>query len=202
MWNITRKGHFRPDGNYLLIVNYHPWYLRSNNYIIINVPNVIMLLTLSVKNSLIIHEPDSLSIWPLADVILGSPKFNFSASFVNSQLFCLPPVGILNQVMFIDHCLFILVLKSPDGEWPITYKKHTDKTSLAWALYPNKTLLVSILYIKNTDKHNLFFLYANIFYCLYYPSNLFCNARNFQNCGIFNNYSMSARWLWDVIVHH
>ena len=23
--------------------------------------------------------------------------------------------------MFIYHCLFALVLKSPDGEWPITY---------------------------------------------------------------------------------
>ena len=36
--------------------------------------------------------------------------------------------------------------------------------------------------------------------CLYYPSNLFRNARNFQNWGIFYNYSMSARWIWDVIV--
>ena len=34
---------------------------------------------------------------------------------------CLPPVGILNQVMFIYHYLFTLVLKSPNGEWPITY---------------------------------------------------------------------------------
>ena len=24
-------------------------------------------------------------------------------------------------------------------------------------------------------------------YCLYYPSNLFCNARNFQNWGIFSD---------------
>ena len=40
---------------------------------------------------------------------------------VNSQLVCLPPVGILNQVMFIYLYLFTLVLKSPDGEWPITY---------------------------------------------------------------------------------
>ena len=31
-------------------------------------------------------------------------------------------------------------------------------------------------------------------YCLYYPSNLFRNARSFENWGIFNNYSMSARW--------
>ena len=34
---------------------------------------------------------------------------------------CLPPVGILNQVMFIYHYLFALVLKSPDEEWPNTY---------------------------------------------------------------------------------
>ena len=30
--------------------------------------------------------------------------------------------------------------------------QNTDKTSRAWALYPDKTLLVNILYIKNTDK--------------------------------------------------
>ena len=59
-----------------------------------------------------------------SDVILGSPEFNFSATFVNSQLACLPPVRILSLVMFIwifiYHCLFTLVLKSPNGEWPIT----------------------------------------------------------------------------------
>ena len=33
-------------------------------------------------------------------------------------------------------------------------------------------------------------------YCLYYPSNLFRNARNFQNWGIYNNYSMSSSWIW------
>ena len=62
--------------------------------------------------------------WPPADVVPGSPEFNFSATLANSQLVCLPPVGILNLVMFnwilIYHCLFALVLKSPDGEWPIT----------------------------------------------------------------------------------
>ena len=54
-----------------------------------------------------------------------SVAFNFSATLVNSQLVCLPPVGILNLIMFISifiyHCLFTLVLKSPNGEWPITY---------------------------------------------------------------------------------
>ena len=32
-------------------------------------------------------------------------------------------------------------------------------------------------------------------YCLYYPSNLFRNARGFENWGIFNNYSPKWRWL-------
>ena len=32
-------------------------------------------------------------------------------------------------------------------------------------------------------------------YCLYYPSNLLRNARSFENWGIFNNYSMSERWI-------
>ena len=47
------------------------------------------------------------------------------AMLVNSQLICLPPVEILNLIMFISificHCLFMLVLKSPKGEWPIRY---------------------------------------------------------------------------------
>ena len=34
----------------------------------------------------------------------------------------------------------------------LTAYQNTDKASRAWALYPDKTLLVSILYIKNTDK--------------------------------------------------
>ena len=56
-----------------------------------------------------VRAPDSKSVGrgvqipflPLTDVVLGSPEFNLSATLVNSQLVCLPPVGILNLVMFI-----------------------------------------------------------------------------------------------------
>ena len=67
----------------------------------------------------------------LADVVLGSPQFNFSATLVNSQLFCLPSVGILNLVMFIYPYLFTLVLESPDGKCQITYPFliHSKRTS-------------------------------------------------------------------------
>ena len=34
------------------------------------------------------------------DLFLGSPEFNSLATFVNSQLVCLRPVGIFNNVMF------------------------------------------------------------------------------------------------------
>ena len=34
----------------------------------------------------------------------------------------------------------------------LTAYQNTDQTTRAWALYPDKTPLVSILYIKNTDK--------------------------------------------------
>ena len=40
-------------------------------------------------------------------VVLGSPEFNLSATLVNSQLVCLPPVGILNTsyvYLNIFHC--------------------------------------------------------------------------------------------------
>ena len=33
-------------------------------------------------------------------------------------------------------------------------------------------------------------------YCLCYSSNLFRNARSFENWGISNNYSMSPSWIW------
>ena len=39
--------------------------------------------------------------WPLADVVLGSPEFNFSAMRVSSQVVCLPPAGIFKLVTFI-----------------------------------------------------------------------------------------------------
>ena len=32
-------------------------------------------------------------------------------------------------------------------------------------------------------------------YCVSYTSNLLRNAHSFENWGIFNNYSMSARWI-------
>ena len=32
-------------------------------------------------------------------------------------------------------------------------------------------------------------------YCLYYPSNLFRNARSFETWGIYNDYFMSPRWI-------
>ena len=76
-----------------------------------------------------VRAPDLKSVGcgfkPLGDTFLGSTEFNFLAMLRNSQLLCLPSVEILNLVMFISifiyHCLFTLVLKSPDGEWPITY---------------------------------------------------------------------------------
>ena len=34
----------------------------------------------------------------------------------------------------------------------LTAYQNTDKASHAWALYPDETLLISILYIKNTSK--------------------------------------------------
>ena len=71
--------------------------------------------------------------WPPADVVLGSPEFNFSSTLVNSQLVCLTPVGILNLVMFIYHYLFILVLKNPSGEWHLHI--YTVKSQLVSSIY-------------------------------------------------------------------
>ena len=40
------------------------------------------------------------------DLFLGSPEFKSSATLVNSQLVCLQPVGILNNVIFSLNYLF------------------------------------------------------------------------------------------------
>ena len=42
------------------------------------------------------------------DLFLGSPEFKSSAMLVNSQLVCVGPVGILNNVMFNLNFLFQL----------------------------------------------------------------------------------------------
>ena len=42
------------------------------------------------------------------DLLLGSPEFKSSVTLVNSQLVCLRPVGILNNVMFSLKYLFQL----------------------------------------------------------------------------------------------
>ena len=42
------------------------------------------------------------------DLFLGTPEFKSSATLVNSQLICLLPVGILNNVIFNLSCLFKL----------------------------------------------------------------------------------------------
>ena len=44
----------------------------------------------------------------LLNLFLGSPEFKSSAMLVNSQLVCLRPVGILNNVMFSLNYLFQL----------------------------------------------------------------------------------------------
>ena len=40
----------------------------------------------------------------------------------------------------------------------LTAYQNTDKTAMAWALYPEKTFPVNILYTNNTGKANLVFL--------------------------------------------
>ena len=42
-----RKGNFRPDGKYMLIINYHLLYHRLKIILSTLVPDVVMLLTLN-----------------------------------------------------------------------------------------------------------------------------------------------------------
>ena len=42
--------------------------------------------------------------------ILGCPEFKSSTMFVNCQLVCLRPVGVVNPVMFYLKYLFLIIL--------------------------------------------------------------------------------------------
>ena len=45
------------------------------------------------------------------DLFLGSPEFKSSTTLANSQLVCLRPVGILDNVMFSLNYLFQLLAR-------------------------------------------------------------------------------------------
>ena len=45
----------------------------------------------------------------------------------------------------------------------LTAYQNVDKTTRAWVLHPDKTVLVNILYIKILIRHIIFFFYVNIF---------------------------------------
>jgi len=50
-------------------------------------------------------------------LFLGRPQFNSSATFVNIQLVCLLPVGILNHVIHV-HLDYLFHHLFPDPEKP------------------------------------------------------------------------------------
>ena len=49
--------------------------------------------------------------------------------------------------------------------------------------------------IMSKDKYPTIVSKSNGGYCVFYHSNSFRNPRTFENSGIFNNYSMSPRWI-------
>ena len=127
------------------------------------VSNAILHMSQTQGGSLagqVVRAPDLKSLgrwfWPLADVN-GSPEFIFSATLVNIQLVCFPPVGILNIVMFIwmfiYHCLFTSI--GPEKpQWGVANYVYTvhffcpiQPIGFLWSseLYPIK---VPWLYLK------------------------------------------------------
>ena len=49
--------------------------------------------------------------------------------------------------------------------------------------------------VQGNVQGNVHIFAPNGGYCVYYSLNRFRNARCFENRGIFNNYSTSARWI-------
>ena len=73
----------------------------------------------------------------------------------------------------------------------LTAHQNYDKTSRAWSLYPDKTLLVSILYLKNTDKAWLVFL---VCYCFPLAVWTFVwTPKRHAFCGIFWSRSKNSQ---------
>ena len=121
-WNRLRFPHL--GGLWRPWLYSGPNYSSVNHFLIWRTPSTWLTRR---QRGRVVRAQDLKSVgpfWPLADVVLGIPEFNFSAALVNSQLFCLLPIAILNLVMFIwifIYRLFVLVLKSPNEEWPIKY---------------------------------------------------------------------------------
>ena len=89
----------------------------------------------------VVRAPDLKSrvqfpFWLLADVFPVSSEFNFSAMLLNSQLVFLPPVGILNLVIFIwifiYHWLFHSSWKAPMGSGQLRIRIHNQ--GLFWGI--------------------------------------------------------------------
>ena len=59
-------------------------------------------------------NPGVLGSSPALDLFLDSPEFKSSATLVNSQLICLRPVGIVNNVMLSFNICFSCLL-GPTG---------------------------------------------------------------------------------------
>jgi len=78
----------------------------------------------NVRNSGRVAEWSNPMLIADVDVALSNPESNFSATLVNSQLVCLPPVWILQLVTFIwifsYNCLFTWSWKAPKGSGQLT----------------------------------------------------------------------------------
>ena len=75
-----------------------------------------------------------------------------SAAPVHSQLVCLLPVGILNLLSSF-HLLLSLALKSPSGEWSITYVCMYVSSQGSCHIAPWKSKILRLVLTKFFSKH-------------------------------------------------
>ena len=90
------------------------------------------------------YEPQIIPLWPLSwSCFLVDPS-STPATFLNSQLVCLLPIGILNHVMFICIICFIVCFhwpwKAPLREWSSKVFKSSEE---------NKTVINSCMVNNN-----------------------------------------------------
>ena len=85
------------------------------------------------------------TLWPLVEFVPGSPRFNFSAALINSQLVRLQPVGILKVV------LFSVCTTGPEKPW-LGSVKYVCMYARSWGFAPTQVMVDRCAFVKTLWK--------------------------------------------------
>ena len=128
--------------------------------------------------------------WWVVSLFEQNNQENFSVRIFFSGCMqpCLHEAPRVNK-LFSHFFLFVLRLTVSSLLFTMSLRNLVKQTVL------NKSLSFEADNVQGQTSEHIFA--PNLDYCVYYPSNLFCKTRIFENWGIFNSYSASVLWIWD-----